>query len=122
MSWDTFCDNFKKAVGTAVDKINQSTDLATLQVKLSMAEKKLDDAFALLGRAAYRHFSAEESSVDEVTNAMKGVELQEKEVLNLKQQIEKLKQESAKKKTEAEKGEQTEESEQTGKQDGEEQA
>jgi len=97
MSWDTFYGNFKKAVGTAVDKINQTTDIATLQVKLTMEERKLEDAFAVLGHAAYQHFSQDASAVDGITEAMKGVEAQQLEVNKLKARIEKLKQEGAKK-------------------------
>ena len=97
MSWDTFYGNFKKAVGTAVDKINQTTDIATLQVKLTMEERKLENAFAVLGHAAYQHFSQDDSAVDSITEAMKGVEAQQLEVNKLKARIEKLKQEGAKK-------------------------
>ncbi|MBQ1230640.1 MAG: hypothetical protein IIX80_06350 [Clostridia bacterium] len=73
MSWEAFCESVKRVAGQAADKINQTADLATLQVKLSMAESKLKDAHAQLGLAAYRHFSEEENTAEEVASAMKEV-------------------------------------------------
>ena len=91
-SWDDFCNSFKKTVGKAADKINQTTDLATLQVKLSLAEHKLEEAYAALGKVAYQHFSnAEESQVDGITAAMTVVEEAQKVVDDLNAQIETVK-------------------------------
>lgn len=73
MSWDTFCESVKKVAGQAADKINQTADLAALQVKLSMAESRLKDAHEGLGQVAYRHFSEEENTADDVAAAMKEV-------------------------------------------------
>ncbi len=90
-SWDQFCTSLKKGAGRAADKINQSADLATLQVKLSMAEYKLQNAYALLGQASYRHFSEESSHIEAIEAAMKAVELEQKKVNTLKSQIAKMK-------------------------------
>lgn len=100
MTWDEFCNGVKKAAGRAADKINQTADLATLQVKLTMAEHKLDDAYAELGRAAYRHFTDENSSAELVSVMMKGVTEAQKAVDDLKAQIEALKADEEKDKTE----------------------
>lgn len=100
MTWDEFCNGVKKAAGKAADKINQTADLATLQVKLTMAEHKLDDAYAELGRAAYRHFTDENSSAELVSVMMKGVTEAQKAVDDLKAQIEALKADEEKDKTE----------------------
>ena len=91
MSWDNFYDSFKRAAGIAADKINHTADLATLQVKLSLAEHKLDEAYAALGRVAYQHFASDESHVDAVTAAMTAVEEAQKNVNDLTAQIEKIK-------------------------------
>ena len=91
MSWDSFYSSFKKVVESAADKINQTADLATLQVKLSMAERKLDEAYATLGRAAYRHFANEDNIANAVAACMKGVESAQKEVDDLQKQIDALK-------------------------------
>lgn len=88
MSWDDFCKSVKKTASRAADKINQTADLATLQVKLSLAEHKLNEAYAALGEVAYQHFSSEDSQVDGITAAMGGVEAALTEVNNLKKQIE----------------------------------
>ncbi|MBQ8213689.1 MAG: hypothetical protein IJZ80_06740 [Clostridia bacterium] len=100
MTWDEFCNGVKKAAGKAADKINQTADLATLQVKLTMAEHKLDDAYAELGRAAYRHFTDENSSAELVSVMMKGVAEAQKAVDDLKAQIEALKEDTEKAKNE----------------------
>ena len=100
MTWDEFCNGEKIAAGKAADKINQTADLATLQVKLTMAEHKLDDAYAELGRAAYRHFTDENSSAELVSVMMKGVTEAQKAVDDLKAQIEALKADEEKDKTE----------------------
>ena len=95
MSWDNFYSNVKKAVGSAADKINQTADLATLQVKLSVAERKLDEAYTALGRAAYRHFSSEENSADAVAACMQDVERARREVTRMKRQIKDMRKEES---------------------------
>ena len=100
MTWDEFCNGVKKAAGKAADKINQTADLATLQVKLTMAEHKLDEAYAELGRAAYRHFIDEANGAELVSLMMKGVVDAQKVVDDLKSQIEALKTEEEKQKNE----------------------
>ena len=91
MSWNSFCNGFKKAVGTAADKINQTTDLATLQVKLGVAERKLEAAYAQLGRDAYRQFTTEEDVVAAVEKSMKRVAAAQKVVDSLNVRIEECK-------------------------------
>lgn len=95
MSWDSFYSSFKRAVGTAAEKINQTTDLATLQIKLGVAEHKLESAYAQLGRDAYRQFTTEEDTVDAVSKSMKLVEEAQKVVDDLAAQIDKCKSGSA---------------------------
>ncbi len=90
MTWDEFCNGMKKTVDAATKKINQTADLATLQVKLSMAERKLNEAYAELGREAYRHFTSEESSPEAVIALCAPVDAAAKECEALKRQIEKL--------------------------------
>lgn len=88
MSWDSFYASFKRAVGTAADKINQTTDLAALQLKLGVAEHKLEAAYAQLGRDAYRQFTTEEDVVDAVEKSMKLVEDAQRVVNDLNARIE----------------------------------
>lgn len=99
MTWDEFCNGVKSAAGKAADKINQTADLATLQVKLTMAEHKLNDAYAELGRAAYRHFTSDDSSAELVSLMMTGVTEAQKAVDDLKAEIDNLNRSEAKKKS-----------------------
>ncbi len=95
MTWNHFCKTVQKTAAKAADKINYSADLASLQVKLSLSEQKLERAYAALGRASYQHFSKEESSADAVAKAMLGVEEEKKAVLLLKARIATLKKKAA---------------------------
>ena len=87
MTWDEFCNKAKTTVAKAADKINQTADLATLQVKLNMSERKLDEAYTELGRIAYKHFSEENSSADAVAKAMEAVRAAQLVVADYQQQI-----------------------------------
>ncbi len=74
MTWDDFCKKAKKTVAKTADKINQTADLATLQVKLTMSEHKLDEAYTELGRVAYQHFSSPDSNAEAVAAAITAVD------------------------------------------------
>ncbi len=88
MSWDQFYSTVKQTAIYAADKINQTADIATLQVKLSMAERKLNDAYAALGRVAYQHFTSEDNQADAVAKAIAPIEIALANVRALKQEIE----------------------------------
>jgi hypothetical protein len=87
MNWDHIRDNVKKAAEKTADQLNYSADLATLQVKLTVEERKLAQAYAELGKIAYRHFSEDESKADEVAGAMLLVEKEIQAVKMLKIRI-----------------------------------
>lgn len=87
MSWESFCDNVRRVADRAAEKLNQTADLAALQVKLSMAEGKLKDAYAELGRLAYGHLSGNGERTEEVSAAMKKVEVCLAECKTLQEKI-----------------------------------
>ena len=62
MSWDQFYSNVKSFAKKTVDQIDYSADLASLNVKLAVAEKKVNEAFCELGKVAYAHCAGEENS------------------------------------------------------------
>lgn len=93
MTWDEFCQKAKKTVAKTADKINQTADIAALQVKLSMSENKLDEAYTALGKIAYTHFAEEENQAEEVAKAMTAVDEAKKVVDDYKAQIAALKKE-----------------------------
>lgn len=90
MTWDEFCNKAKTTVSKAADKINQTADLATLQFKLSMSERKLDEAYAELGRVAYQHFTEENNSADAVAKTMDAVRAAQLVVADYENQIAQL--------------------------------
>jgi len=90
MTWDEFCNKAKTTVAKAADKINQTADLATLQVKLNMSVRKLDEAYAELGKIAYKHFTEEDNSADAVAKAMDAVRAAQLVVTDYENQIAQL--------------------------------
>ena len=91
MSWDEFYSKLKEKAGVAADKINQTTDLATLQVKLSFQERKLEEAYAAFGKLAYEHFLSDADKTEALSTAMEAVNAEMKKVEKLKKEIEALK-------------------------------
>jgi hypothetical protein len=55
MSWDQLYGNVKQGVEKAANKLEQTADLASLQIKLAGAEHKMQEAYILLGRIAYQN-------------------------------------------------------------------
>lgn len=102
MTWNDFRKQVKNVSGRAADKINQAADIATLQIKLSSAERKLSAAYESLGKIAYKHFTEEgETDVEKVTHAVGGVQAIQTDIKNLKAQIELLKKQKEEKDAEA---------------------
>ena len=92
MNWDEVAEALRKTVGKTADKINQTADIASLQVKLSMLEHKLAEAYTALGKVSYLHFSDLDTDRSEaVAKAMENVETAKKNVRLMKAKIEKAK-------------------------------
>ena len=73
MDWNHVYSNLKHLANRAAVKINQTADIATLQVRVSMAEKKLEEAYAALGRVSYEHFTSDADHSERVAQAVSGV-------------------------------------------------
>ncbi len=92
MTWNEFRNQAKNVAGRASDKINQSVNIASLQIKLTSTERKLSAAYEALGKIAYKHFTEEqETDVSKVTAAVEKLQAIQAEIKNLKAQIEVLK-------------------------------
>ena len=87
MGWNEFCRNVRRFTDRAADKINRSADIAALQMKLTMAEKRLDDAYRALGRIAYRHFTEDADHSEAVRAAVSEAERICREIQALREQI-----------------------------------
>ena len=87
MSWENVYEDLKNAAGRAADKLGQTASIATLQVKLSMAENKLVDAYAALGKVAYEHFTDEKDLSARVAEEVSKVNDARAAVLSYKAQI-----------------------------------
>lgn len=73
MDWDNLYSNFKKFANRTADKLNRTADIATLQVKLSMADKKLEEAYAALGHVSYEHFTGDDDRSEQIAKAVSAV-------------------------------------------------
>ena len=80
MKWDDVYGSFKRFAAHTAVRLNQTADIASLQVKLSAAEKNLDDAYGLLGRISYQHFTSDDDHSERVLAAVKAVEQAKEEV------------------------------------------
>lgn len=92
MDWNEVYTGIRALAGRAATKINQTADMATLQVKLSMAEHKLEEAYAILGKASFGHFVEDKENIDQISNAITGVKNAMLEIRSIKAQIGDLKQ------------------------------
>ncbi len=95
MNFDSIYSSVKDFAVRAADKLTHSADIATLQVKLAMAEKRLDEAYKNLGKLAYRNFSGKEDSAEKLQTAMSAVDAIKNEMKALRAQIEQKKKEAA---------------------------
>ena len=98
MNFDELCGSVKHATRCVAKKVSETADIATLQIKLSSAQGKLEDAYTLLGRAAYLHFTSEEDHSERVAIAVTNVGAAKAMVDEIKAQIAEARAKSAQKK------------------------
>ena len=91
MNWEEIYSGIRSFAGRAATKINQTADMATLQVKLSMAEHKLEETYAALGKASFGHFVDDKENFAEISARITDVKNAMLEIRSIKQQIEELK-------------------------------
>ena len=91
MNWEEIYSGIRSFAGRAATKINQTADMATLQVKLSMAERKLEEAYAALGKVSFGHFVEDKENFDAISARITDVKNAMLEIRSIKQQIEELK-------------------------------
>ena len=95
MSWDQFYNNVKHTVGKAATRLEQSADLASLQIQLTSAERKMQNAYTLLGRIYYRHaIKPSEETEEELAKALKAVALARRDVREMREIVKPQKSES----------------------------
>lgn len=87
MNFDELYGGVKHVARRAAKKVSETADLASLQIKLSAAQGKLEEAYTLLGRTSYLHFTSEEDYSERVAIAVGNVEAAKKKVDEIKAQI-----------------------------------
>ncbi len=102
MDWNTFYSKVKAGAEKVGRQVSDTADLASLQIKLSGAEKRLEDAYTALGKASFKHFMGKENTADAVAEAIEGVKTAKREMAALKKKIKAKKDAAAKEKEERE--------------------
>ncbi len=92
MNWEEIYGNIRAFAGRAATKINQTADMASLQVKLSMAENKLQEAYGALGKASFAHFVEDKKNFDEISACIVNIKNAKMEIRTVNAQIEELRQ------------------------------
>ena len=90
MNWEEIYSGIRSFAGRAATKINQTADMATLQVKLSMAEHKLEEAYAALGKASFGHFVEDKENFDQISACINDVKNAKLEIRSINTQIQEL--------------------------------
>ena len=101
MNWNELCEQIKIGAEKTVDKLGQTADIASLQVKLSVYEHKLDAAYMNLGRLTYRYHQKNSTVREEdVIAAVAKVRLAKRTAYAYRKRIDQLKAEQKKPRTE----------------------
>jgi chromosome segregation ATPase len=90
MNWEEIYGNIRSLAGRAATKINQTADMATLQVKLTMAQNRLEEAYTALGRASFGHFVEDKDNFDEISARIVAVKNAMLDIRDVEAQIEDL--------------------------------
>ena len=90
MNWEDIYSGIRSFAGRAATKINQTADMAALQVKLSMAERKLEEAYAALGKASFGHFVEDKENFAQISACITEVKNAMLEIRSIQKQIEEL--------------------------------
>ena len=91
MDWDNVYSEIKTFAANTAARVGHTAAIASLQVKLSKAEKQLEEAYTLLGKIAYDHFTSDDDRSARVAAAVSRVNRAKIAVLAWKQEIAKLK-------------------------------
>lgn len=91
MKLEEIYDQVKITAEKAADKINKTTDLAALQLKLSMAQNRLKETYANLGHAVYLQMKHGQDQAETIVSLLEKVTAAKKEVTDLETQIKQLK-------------------------------
>jgi methyl-accepting chemotaxis protein len=90
MNWEEIYGGIRAFAGRAATKINQTADMATLQVKLTMAQNRLEEAYTALGRASFGHFVEDKDNFDEISALIVAVKNAMLDIRDVEAQIEDL--------------------------------
>ena len=89
MDWKEIQESTKAFTDLAAHKINDVSDLASLHLKLKTAEYRLRVLYEELGKSSYRHFTSDDSRVEQIKKFVEAITVEQKSIASLKEAIRK---------------------------------
>ena len=96
MDWKELEKSTKAITGIAAQKINEMSDLASLHLKLKTAEYRLRVLYEELGKTAYKHFTSDDSRVEQIKKFVEAITIEQKSISDLRDAIRRSQQPQAK--------------------------
>lgn len=89
MTWEEFRESARALGAAAAQKINDVTDIAAARVRLATVEARLKTAYTAFGKAAYSHFTSDNTTPEELAEYVRNIALLESEAAELRKGLEK---------------------------------
>ena len=96
MDWKELGESTKAITGIAAQKINEMSDLASLHIKLKTAEYRLRVLYEELGKTSYKHFTSDDSRVEQIKKFVEAITIEQKSIADLRDAIRRSQQPQAK--------------------------
>ncbi len=87
MDWKELQESTKAIKGLAAQKINEMSDLASLHLKLKTSEYRLRVLYEELGKVSYRHFTTDDSRVEQIKKFVEAITVEQQTVTELRAMI-----------------------------------
>ena len=94
MDWKELQESTKAIKGLAAQKINEMSDLASLHLKLKTSEYRLRVLYEELGKVSYRHFTTDDSRVEQIKKFVEAITVEQQTVTELRAIIRQSQEES----------------------------
>ena len=96
MDWKELEKSTNAITGIAAQTINEMSDLASLHLKLKTAEYRLRVLYEELGKTAYKHFTSDDSRVEQIKKFVEAITIEQKSISDLRDAIRRSQQPQAK--------------------------
>ena len=91
-NWSTVKDSAARATNKVIRKTGEVADVATIHVKIKMAEAKLDGYYTTLGKLTYKQLKTGESQAEKIKPIVEGIDAAREKIRLLREKLEEEKQ------------------------------